>query len=316
MKNVFILFTGLLMLTISGCGSLVPMDPPGGQTAEPNSPPADQAAVEAEASSPAPTPTPALISAETARIAIEDTLEASTSGSGETPPVAAAEFGTADLAIIRPGQFSRHRSPIRLVVNLIPGEDRAVEITLYGEDGRVLFNETGYAHPFDDPINGNLIKDIEFSIETMAETGRLEFKVYDSYGRLKALNSVYLILLSDGITDRNYSPENKDRVLLQLPFPDQLDIHTSPLFIAGLVRTTSDTPLSVWLVDQEGEILGKGEAPVVLSAGSPVGNFVGEIPYQVAAPTPALLTFGLEEGRIPGFTYVKTIEVMLYPAGT
>ena len=161
MKRVFILFTVPIMLTFSGCGPLAPMDPPGGQPAESNSQPIGQAAVEVEASSTAPTPTPALISAETAQIAIEDTLEAIASGSGETPPDAAVDFGMADIAIIRPGQFSRHRSPIRLVVNLVPGEDRAVEITLYGEDGRKLFNETGYAHPFDDPVNGNLIKDIE-----------------------------------------------------------------------------------------------------------------------------------------------------------
>lgn len=307
------LLFGLPLLFLSGCGQLQLMDSSASQPTEPGNRQSMQAAVELEASDPAPTPTPMLIPVETIQIAIEDTQEALQTGLQDDSQDNAIDFGTPEITIIRPGQFSRHRSPIRLVANLAPGEDRAVEITLYGEDGRIIFTETGYAHPFDDPINGNLIKDFEFAITSLAETGRLELKVYDSNGRLMALNSVYLILLSTGTTDRNYTPEDQDRIMLQLPFPDQLEIYNSPLFIAGLVRTTSDTPLSVWLVDETGEIIGKGKAPVVLTPDTPYGQFVGEIPYQVSAPTSALLTLGLEEGRLAGLTYVKTIEIMLYP---
>jgi len=227
--------------------------------------------------------------------------------------VTVVDFGTAELAIIRPGQLSKHTSPIRLNVNLRPGPDRLVEITLYGEDGRIILQEADYAHPFDDPVNGNLIKDLEFSIEGLAETGRLEMKVYDSFGRLKALNSVTLILLSSGITERNYAPETDERILMQLPFPDQLEIHSSPIFISGLVRTESEKPLYVSLVDEQGETVGEGRASIVHPENAQTGQFVGEIPYTVTEPTTALLTFGLEEGRIPGISYVRTIEVVLYP---
>ncbi len=49
--------------------------------------------------------------------------------------------------------------------------------------------------PYDDPVNGNVITDLEFTIEGMNEVGRLELKAYDQFGRLRALNSVNLILL-------------------------------------------------------------------------------------------------------------------------
>lgn len=280
--------------------------------ATPDSLPAEATQEPTTAEAALPTNTPALLPTSanaTDEPSVSDQTESTPADQSHTQ----ADFGTAELAIIRPGQLSRLISPIRLIVNLRPGPDRLVEITLYGEDGRVLFQEADYAHPFDDPLNGNLIKDLAFSIEGLAETGRLEMKVYDSFGRLKALNSVYLILLSSGITERNYAPETGERILLQLPFPDQLEIHSSPIFISGLVRTESETPLFVSLVDEQGETVGEGRASIVHPNDKEVGQFVGEIPYTVTGPTTVLLTFGLEEGRISGYTYVRTIEVTLYP---
>jgi hypothetical protein len=68
------------------------------------------------------------------------------------------------------------------------------------------------------------------------------------------------------------------------------------------------------LIDETGTTVGEGQASVVLTPGSPYGQFVGEIPYQVSSPTRVLMTFGMQEGRIPGFTYIKTIEFTLQPA--
>jgi hypothetical protein len=242
-------------------------------------------------------------------------LESQPVGSSEPQPDANQEidFGTADLAIIRPGQLSRHTSPIRVIANLDTILPLETEITLYGEDGRVLASKTLWSNPYSDPINGNLITDIEFSLPGMVETGRLEIKAFESTGRIWALNSVYQILLSSGITDRNYAQENQDRILLQLPFPDQRQASSSPIFVSGLVRTDSDKPLTIQLVDEAGNVVGEGQAPVVLSPGSPYGQFVGEIPYHVDKLTQVLMTFGLQEGRIPGFTYIKTIPFTLIP---
>ena len=223
------------------------------------------------------------------------------------------DFGPADLAIIRPGQLSRHTSPIRIIANLNTTLPLETEITLYGEDGRVMFSKVLWSKPYNDPINGNLITDLEFSIPGMTEIGRLEIKAFDASGRVWALNSVYQILLTRGITDRNYAPENQDRILLQLPFPGQREINTSPVFISGIVRTSSDTPLTIWLIDATGTTVGEGQASVVLTPGSAYGQFVGEIPYQVSSTTQVFMTFGMQEGRIPGLTYLKTIEFTLLP---
>lgn len=306
----------LLSASLAACSASSPPQAAQTQSLQSAAPsklaPTQNTPAEAEMSSdnPAATHTPATIPIET-QSAPAQTLAPPAPAQQEVP--IQIDFGTADLAIIRPGQLSRHTSPIRLIANLNTLLPLETEITLYGEDGRVLSSKQLWSKPYNDPINGNLITDIEFSIPVMAETGRLEVKAFDASGRTWAINSVYLILLSRGITDRNYAPEDQDRILLQLPMPGDRQVKASPIFISGIVRTQSDTPLSVWLIDEGGTTVGEGRASVVLTPGSPYAQFVGEIPYQVSAPTTVFLTIGMEEGRIPGFTYLKTIEFTLLP---
>ncbi|MBN2043832.1 MAG: hypothetical protein JW757_02330 [Anaerolineales bacterium] len=227
--------------------------------------------------------------------------------------------GTAEIAILRPGQYSRLVSPIRLIASFSNPEDALTFITLYGEDGRVLAERKFDILPYDDPVNGNVITDLEFSIEAMNEVGRLELKVVDQFGRLRALNSVNLILLADGPADRNYAPEDGERILPQIPFPGQTEIEGGKLFLSGLVRLTPTIqtgephPLNIHLVDQTGTIIAQGWAPVVVSSGSQVGQYVAEIEYQVTEPTPVLLAIGIIEGRFIDPAYVKTFSIILNP---
>lgn len=305
-----------LSLSLAACSATAPPEAAQTQSVQPvvasNPSPTPLVSTQAAGSSSilAATNTPAIIPVSTNSVQAQ-TLISPDSGQAEAP--VQIDFGTADLAIIRPGQFSRHTSPIRIIANLNTLLPLETEITLYGEDGRVLASKQLWSKPYNDPINGNLITDIEFSIPVVAETGRLELKALDSSGRVWALNSVYLILLSRGITDRNYAPESQDRILLQLPMPGQRQVNSSPMFISGLVRTQSDAPLTIWLIDETGNTVGEGQASVVLTPGSAYAQFVGEIPYQVSEATNVLMTIGLQEGRISGFTYIKTIEFTLLP---
>ena len=227
--------------------------------------------------------------------------------------------GTAEIAILRPGQYSRLFSPIRLIASFSNETDTTALITLYGEDGRVLADRKFEILPYDDPVNGNLITDLEYTIEGMNEVGRLELESADPYGRLRALNSVYLILLASEPDDRNYAPEDGERILQQIPFPGQTEVEGGALFLSGLVRFTptaqsSDPePLVIHLIDENGEIVAQGRASVVLTSGGLIGQYVAEIPYQVNQPTPVLLTFGIIEGRLPGPSYVKTFPITLLP---
>lgn len=235
------------------------------------------------------------------------------------PSADLAISGVSEIAILRPGQYSRLISPIRLIASFSNPEDTHAFITLYGEDGRTLAERKFEILPYDDPVNGNVITDLEFTIEGLNEVGRLEFKVYDTFGRLRALNSVNLILLSGETSDRNYAPEDGERLLQQIPFPGQTEIEGGTLFLSGLVRLipTAESippePLVVHLVDQSGGIVAEGRAPVILTGSDFIGQYVAEIPYQVGGPTPVLLTLSVLEGLMQDPAYVKTFPLTLLP---
>ena len=314
MKRLTILL--LLILLLSGCAALDPMPaqpaPPSQQEAAPNQPAADSPE-EADPTptdpalpeSPAPTDEPPASQA-------EPEPEAPATG-----PAPITE--TSEIAILRPGQLSRVASPFRLAAYLSdPTIDRAT-ITLYGENGRELVSLVKRALLFGSETTGNLVYDLEFEIEALAETGRLEIKTLDGYGRVTAVNSVWLILLSMGDTDRNYALEDGERIALQLPLPTTTEINGSPLLVSGTVRltpppeNTNPEPLRVQLVNQAGTIVGESQAPVVLTPGSAYGQFVAEVPFQVDTATPVLLTISIREGRNPGMTYLKSYPLTLIP---
>ena len=305
-----------IILILTGCTALQPAPPPANPTPDvvPEEQPFENPAL-LETSLPDSTSTPALLPTQIENIT-EITANQTTEAASDQPLTIT---GLSEIAILRPGQLSRHNSPIRVLASFSNEADTRTIITLYGEDSRVLAQRTFDILPYQDPINGNVILDFEFNIEALAETGKLEFKVFDTFGRLRALNSVYLILLSRGNTDRNYAPEDGERIELQIPFPGQNEIEGDRLFLSGLVRLTQPPagedpkPLTVELIAENGEVIGEGLASVVLTDGSLVGQFVADIPYQVTSPTPVLLTISIEEGRLPGYSYVRTFEFTLLP---
>lgn len=309
MPYPILLLALLILLGLAACGPLPPVSQPATYTSTPDATiaatpdgtpelPAPTASATAE---PEPTPVSSPV------ITPELPTPAQTEPAG-----AEIDFGPAEISIIRPGQLSRVSSPVRVIIALANGNSRLVQFSLIGEDGRAITTFKDWTLPYLDPVNGNLTKDIEFSIPGVAEAGRLEISLQDSFGRILALNSVELILLSTGGTDRNYAPENRDRVMVQLPSPGAT-IQGGSLLIAGFVRTRNGSPLTVWLIDEAGNKVGEGEAPVVLAEGAQQGQFVGEIAYTVAARTPVRLVIALPAEGDSGYTFIKSMEIILNP---
>ena len=299
----------MLMLLVAGCG-LSPATSPLPDASPPSTPTTVSSADGNQTDQ--PTPTPAVLQVRNTPLPTFDNQQPGPSES--TVPLIA---GVSEIAILRPGQLSRLSSPLRVIASLSNPTDSRVLISLYGEDGRTLAERVFDVLPYNDPINGNVILDLDFSIDSLAETGRLEFKAYDQFGRLRALNSVTLILLSNGPNDRNYAPEQQERLELQIPFPGQTEAPASPLLLSGLVRLTLDAaevpPLTVLLVDEAGLVVAEGLAPVVPMPGTRYAQFVAQIEYQVETSTPVLLILGVREGRLPGLVYARSFPLLLNP---
>ena len=103
------------------------------------------------------------------------------------------------LGMIRfeaPGPMSRVVSPISLRMTIKIGESEKMQVDLFGEDGRLL-SRTVKKVP---TSNNGVLQSVKipFEIRATAEVGRITVTTLDKAGRIQALNSVRVLLLSSG----------------------------------------------------------------------------------------------------------------------
>lgn len=223
-----------------------------------------------------------------------------------------AIFPEGEIKIFRPGPFSLVSSPFHVSANLAPGQNDEVHLRLVGEDGRTLAQHTIRVFPFEGATTHPMGMDIVFEIQAMSELGRLEISVMDEFGRPRAMNSVDLILLSTGTSKRNYAGDLLEEVVINYPTSNFM-VQGDLLLVSGLVRTRSEEPISIEIIDETGTVIGSADAAVLLTEDSDHGIFAGEIEYTVTSPTWVRLVVSVSGERIPGIVYIKTIEVLIGP---
>ncbi|MCX8062023.1 MAG: hypothetical protein N3D16_05530 [Anaerolineales bacterium] len=228
-----------------------------------------------------------------------------------TPP-SQAIIPNAIIQINRPGPYSKVASPISLQAYLKPGKGKQVQIELFGEDRRVLvrliqpivwLDRTGYAHVY---------KDIPFEIPGVAEAAYLTLSVTDDLGRVTAVNSVPIILLSIGESDVIPAVDLRAPILIQQPQPNAL-LQGKKVITSGLVRSGGDTFLMIQLLDTQGKVLGQRVTNVQPAKELGFGSFNTEVPYMVREPTPALLVVWQGVGNLSNILYLASVEVLLSP---
>ncbi len=225
------------------------------------------------------------------------------------------EIPFAAIRIIRPGPLSRIVSPIDLHVFLSPGEGRRVQVELHGEDGRLMYRKV-FRYNTAPSAQVKIYEKIKFEVSGVAETVRLTITTFDSHGRVQALAAEDLILMASGDSDINPPGDLLSNLVIRQPEPRQL-IQGGKVIVSGLVRTTSDQPLSIELITEEGKVAGTRLAAVSSNEkGSEKGGhrlFAAEVPYHVQSPTWVRVTV-IERGiRRPGAVYITTTDVLLSP---
>jgi hypothetical protein len=229
------------------------------------------------------------------------------------PAATAPCIPDAEILILKPGDFSIMTSPFRVSAYLEPGHNYLVDLRLVGEDGSTLAKKSVMVLPWQGATKATMVSLIEFEIEPgMIEAARMEIGTRDEFGRPKAMNSIELILMSEGESMRNYAEILKERVVIQYPRNDTL-IQGDTLLLSGLVKAPSEKPLSVELITETGEIVGASEAAVLLPEEGGYGIFATEVHYEVTEPTWVRLVISVPDARIPGMAYIKTRELLLYP---
>ncbi len=250
-------------------------------------------------------------------VVVIDELDESDAASETSPvedsnpsPTSQSPIPPAQIAIFNPGPLSKVVSPISLVAYVVPGADERARLELWGEDGRLMyrriFNFTTSAP------QGRIVTDFGFEIPGVAETGHLSIQTQDEYGRLLALASIDLILLSSGDADISLASDTLSPIVIQNPIEKEL-IFGDKMLVEGVARTASDQPLLVEIVAADGRILGSRLAGVVPTEKGEHNLFATEISYQINAPTWVRVIVSERGGRLPGAVNVSTVEVLLSP---
>ena len=222
-------------------------------------------------------------------------------------PTAIPEHRRAAIQILAPGPMSRVISPIQLQMDVIAGDSSLVQIELFGEDGRLMAQERQRVIP-NQSGTYEFIK-IPFQIPGAGELGRVTVSTTDKAGRIVAMNSVHVLMISSG-SNEVYPAGNLAAAVGV--FSPRLSEPASGgiLTVRGDVWPFNLQPFILELVDGQGRSLGL-RAVTVDSLDPQL--FETTIPYQVSGPTPAILSIRQEDDRIPGPFYVYSQEILLNP---
>lgn len=213
----------------------------------------------------------------------------------------------AAIRIFAPGPMSKVVSPITLRMKIVSGESEKIQIDLYGEDGRLLARNLKQVRTSHDGVDQSI--KIPFEIRAAAELGRITVSTKDKAGRMQALNSVRVLLLSSGNNEINppgnpsepvgvFSPRSKDSVA------------SGVLSVRGDVWPFNLQPVILELIDPAGNSLG---LRILTVASLQPQLFETTIPYEIQEPVSARLTIRQEDDRISGLFYVYSQEVLLNP---
>ncbi|MCC6146575.1 MAG: hypothetical protein IT308_03300 [Anaerolineaceae bacterium] len=223
-----------------------------------------------------------------------------------TPPFAM-------LRLQRPGPLSKVVSPIQVTAMITPGDDGYVYIDLIGEDNRIITREQlDYRR-----LTGKtflIAPLLEFKISAAVEAARVVLYTYDRFGRLKALTSVDVLLLSVGDAEIYPFIELQSPYLVRYPNKGQV-LQGGSFPVIGLARPVNNTPLILEAIDETGERVGTVETQVPQPSGDLSHTpFEVSLPYTVSGQTPVLLTLRQESNsRIPGTVSLTSMEIVLEP---
>ncbi len=222
-----------------------------------------------------------------------------------------------EIQIISPGRLSRVTSPFSIHAYLTPPqndreEESSYQVSLYGDDGRLLVRHF-FVREADQSGNTHLVMEIIFEVSGTAEAARLEVSSLDEYGRISALATMDLILLSEGDPEIKSVQDLYENLIIQQPISSTL-IQGDVLIIQGVTRFAPFDQLLVELMNRDGGLVG---SEVLLVSEENLGNgyrpFEGKIPYQVGLSSWIRVQVTARDGKFSGILHLSSVEVLVSP---
>lgn len=206
--------------------------------------------------------------------------------------------------------MSKVVAPLPVSASVRVSSSKAVYVALYGEDGRLLASQLiNYAVEANTRVSVEL--ELDFAISAVAEAARLQISTKDTYGRLTALGSTELLLLSVGQNEENPVSSILEPLVIRQPGVNTL-IQGGTVTVEGLIRPQGNGLLLAQMVTADGRVVGVAQSAVAVSSGEYV-PFQIKVAYSVSALTWVRLIVEEGGGRIPGAAQLNSLEILLSP---
>ena len=214
------------------------------------------------------------------------------------------------IQIVTPGEGSRVVSPIGVVIYLDETISGPSLVELRGSDGRLIVR---HVRSLDKQYSTlPMTINIKFEIASPLEVGRLLISQKDAYGRFMDVNSVDLILLSEGETKTTLSEPRTQAIRIQQPATGG-EVTGGMVSVSGLTSLGSEEPLRVELITEDGKIVGQRLAGVTPGSSGAYATFTAEVPYSVVQDTPVRVIVYQDGNPISAIKHLSSIEVVLTP---
>jgi hypothetical protein len=223
----------------------------------------------------------------------------------------------AEIQIISPGRLSRVLSPFDLHLYLVPprndrGEDLVYQVSLYGDDGRLINRET-ISRTEDQAQDSHVLLTLAFKIDKSAETVRLEISAVDPYGRISSMATTDIVLLSQGEVEIKAIQDLFADMIIQQPISSTL-IQGNQLTIQGVTRIAPGGELLVECINRDGNQVGSAVLEVPEEdLGKGYRPFQGEIPFQVGSSSWIRVQVIARDGQFSGIQSLSSVEVLVSP---
>lgn len=214
----------------------------------------------------------------------------------------------ARIWIEAPGPMSLLASPLQLRLYLVPGETNRVQVSLFGEDGRLIWREQPARFQDVPPPGLELFLETPFDVRA-AELGRLEVSAEDKAGRLETLVSLQVTLLPMGLSQINPPDPPFERAAIYSPAPEA-SVSGGILVVEGAFWPFNDQPVIIKLLDENGVEL---QNRILYLPGNTYIPFTITMPYKVSEPIQARLSIRQADPRFNAIAYLYSVVVTLNP---
>lgn len=279
-----------------------------------------------------PSPQPALIPSPPASVTAEDSRDSFVPPpaptvpplfTDQTPParfdfpsptatawVPAVALPAEALYISLPGPQSQVRSRFLVQGFGGPSAEGRLLLRLLGDEGQLLAERE--ARLFSRPGKaGRFGVYLEFAIDVVAMPARLEVSIFDpGDGGVAHLASTELLLLSHGSPGVHYTFHPAERLTILTP-ASASEVEGGAVQVSGAGWASSNRPLQVQVLDQQGKIVGAGEALLEQPAVGLLGTFSSEIAYQVSRAQPGRIVVYEQDDH--GLIHLTSLQVHLKP---